>query len=46
MLSELAGSGRLTLPVALELAKMLLHICGGDGRGVFTVVHDPTGDRI
>lgn len=32
--------------VALELAAMLLHIAGGDGRGTFTILHDPIGDRV
>ena len=36
----------LTPAIAVALAEQLLHIAGGDGRGVYSVVHDPIGDRL
>lgn len=36
--------GALTPGVAIELAKMLAHIAGGDGRGVYQVVHHAGAD--
>jgi hypothetical protein len=39
-------AGRLTPGVAIELAGMLAHIAGGDGRGVYTIAWDPVGDRL
>jgi hypothetical protein len=36
----------ITPQTALELAGMLCHIAGGDGRGVYSIEHDPEGDRI
>jgi hypothetical protein len=38
--------GGLTPGVAVELARKLAHLAGGDGRGVYTVTHDPEGDRV
>lgn len=47
LLVKLADEGAQFTPwVALELARMLLHIAGGDGRGVYTVYWDPEGDRV
>ena len=40
-LEQRTGGSRVSPGVALELARMLCHIAGGDGRGVFHVVHDP-----
>jgi hypothetical protein len=37
---------RFTPPVAIELARMLCYLGGGDGRGVYEVIHRPWGDRI
>ena len=31
--------GNMTLQLAIELARMLCHIAGGDGRGTYEVVH-------
>ena len=45
MLVMLANTGRITTSTALELAAMLCDLAGGDGRGVYSIVHDPTGDR-
>jgi hypothetical protein len=36
----------LTSEVMLVLAGHLCHLAGGDGRGVYSIVHDPTGDRV
>lgn len=38
--------GNMTPALALELAGMLTHIAGGDGRGVYAIKHNPTGDQI
>ena len=47
LLVKLANEGAQFTPgVAIELAAMLAHIAGGDGRGVFRIVWDPEGDRI
>lgn len=45
-LRERNGTDRLTPGVAVELAKMLAHIAGGDGRGVYSIEHHPEGDRV
>lgn len=36
----------MTPEITLALVRKLCHIAGGDGRGVYSVSHDPTGDRI
>ena len=36
----------VTVEVAIALAMHLCHVAGGDGRGVFVVMHDPEGDRV
>ena len=47
LLVMLANAGAAFTPAkALELAGMLCHIAGGDGRGVYTIRHNPTGDQI
>ena len=47
LLIKLADEGAgFTPEIAIELAKMLCHIAGGDGRGVYRVEHDPEGDRV
>jgi hypothetical protein len=47
LLGKLANEGADFTPgVAIELASMLCHIAGGDGRGTFAIVHDPAGDRV
>jgi hypothetical protein len=38
------AGARFTPEIALELAAMLCHVAGGDGRGVYRIEHDPTGD--
>lgn len=38
--------GLLTPMVAVELAKHLAHIAGGDGRGIYEVVHRAGADRV
>jgi hypothetical protein len=32
--------------VAVELANHFAHLAGGDGHGVYTVTHNPRGDRV
>jgi hypothetical protein len=47
LLVRLADEGEgFTPAIAIELAGMLCHIAGGDGRGVYRIEHDPTGDRV
>ncbi|HWY91080.1 MAG TPA: hypothetical protein VNY31_10450 [Solirubrobacteraceae bacterium] len=45
-LEQRTGASRVSPGVALELARMLCHIAGGDGRGMFEVVHRPGVDRV
>lgn len=47
LLVRLANEGAsFSVGVSLELAGMLCHIAGGDGRGVYTIKHNPTGDQL
>jgi hypothetical protein len=46
ILAQIAQRYELTPGVALELAAHLCHLAGGDGRGVFRIEHDPSGDRL
>jgi len=47
LLVKLANEGAgFTPAIAIELAAMLCHIAGGDGRGVYRIEHDPEGDQI
>jgi hypothetical protein len=46
LLKEFYDRDGVTPEVMLELARHLCHLAGGDGRGRYTVVHDPHGDRV
>jgi hypothetical protein len=45
LLVEMPGV-QITQGVAVELARHFAHLAGGDGHGLYSIVHDPTGDRI